>query len=365
MDIDADLGTHRGLSVAWAFGLMHAVVDASSAAVLMWGTGIAATSSESPSCPPNDLIWHRFLLFTVLAFGTQFSLGAVADRWKAYWGMAMAGLAMIAIAAESVAAWPLAAIVLAALGNAAFHVGSGALVLTRWPQQPAAAGILIGPGAVGLSVGLWCGQSLTLRPWLLLGPLVVSAGVALALRKAVESGSTPCRRPAVLRGLPAIVCLAAILLSIAIRSANGQGVSAVHEHNTSVLWGLAIANSMGNILGGVLAGRLGWVSACVLPLLLSAPLLSVMVDEGAVAIAGMLFFQMTMPITLMAMFRVLPNDAGLAFGLSALAVLAGVVPVYISPSEWITSPPLLLSLTLISLAAILIGLPPIVRQDEE
>ena len=77
----------------------------------------------------------------------------------------------------------------------------------------------------------------------------------------------------------------------------------------------------------------------------------------------MVLFQMTMPVTLTAVWRVFPGEAGLSFGFAALAVLVGVIPVYVCPAEWITPHPLLFALTLVSIAAVLISLPPLVRRD--
>ena len=343
---------------------MHAVVDAASIAVLVWGirTPDAATGAGFVYLP-NNVIWSRFLLYTVLAFGTQFSIGAIADRWKAYRGTLLAGLALIAAGVTVDLVSPAIANVLAALGNAAFHVGAGAMVLTGSPKKTAAAGVFVGPGALGLAVGVWWVRSANLGLWIFLILLAVCAAVTLAFGLQGKRSPERTLPPLVFSLRMAVVCVGAIFLSIAIRSANGHGVWAVHEGDAAVLWGLAIAACMGNILGGFVADRFGWVATCVFVLLLSAPLLSFFVAYGAIAVLGMLLFQMTMPITLTAVWRVFPGEAGLAFGLGALAVLAGVIPVYICPVEWLTPRPVLLCLSLIAVAAILTGLPPIVRRD--
>ena len=285
----------------------------------------------------------------------------LADRWRAYRLCLLGGLVLVALGIAAGPFSPFTAIVLAALGNAAFHVGAGALVMTHSPDRTAAAGVFVGPGAVGLAFGVWCVRVLNLGPWIFLLPLAACAALALVPAFA-EKRSTQSPPAAVsLSRSVLVLCLATIFLTIAIRSANGHGVWAVHEGQRGVIWGLAFAACAGNILGGFVADRLGWVTTCVLALLLSAPLLSIFVDNGSVAIVGMVLFQMTMPVTLTAVWRAMPADAGLAFGLAAFAVLAGVAPVYVCPIEWITPRPLLLSLTLVAVAGILVGLPPIVR----
>ncbi len=343
---------------------MHAVVDAASIGVLTWGVRAPGSATGGIAAYlPDDVIWNRFLLYNVLAFGTQFAIGAIADRWNAYRGALLAGLATIAVAVAVGLVSPLIATELAALGNAAFHVGAGAIVLTCSRKKTAATGVFVGPGAVGLAIGVWCMRSMNLGPWIFLAPLAACLGVALALRIVGKRSPDQTLRPLSSSRVVAVVCAAAIFLTIAIRSANAYGVEAVHEGNAAVLWGLAIAACVGNILGGFVADRLGWVATCVFVLLLSLPILSFSVDYGSLAILGMLLFQMTMPVTLMAVWRMFPHEAGLSFGLASLAVLVGVIPAYVCPSAWIAPRPLLLALTLISIAAILIGLPPVVRRD--
>jgi FSR family fosmidomycin resistance protein-like MFS transporter len=205
---------------------------------------------------------------------------------------------------------------------------------------------------------------MSLGPWVFLGPLAVCAAVAAAIGNVGQPNPSRNLLPLRFSKAAAVVCSGAVFLSIAIRSANGHGVGMVHEGNADILWGLAIAACAGNVLGGFVADRFGWVATCVLALVVSAPLLSFFVDRGAAVILGMAIFQMTMPVTLTAVGRVFPGEAGLAFGLAAFAVLAGTVPAYLCPAEWITPRPLLFSLPLISAAAILVGLPPIVRQDK-
>ena len=61
----------------------------------------------------------------------------------------LAGLAMIAAAVGVELVSPQTAAVLAALGNAAFHVGAGAIVLSASPKRTVDAGVFVGPGAVG------------------------------------------------------------------------------------------------------------------------------------------------------------------------------------------------------------------------
>lgn len=360
MDSRPALAPPRALPAAAVFGLMHAIVDACSVAILFWGLKSVPAAAEGATLPEDDR-WLRFALYTVLAFGTQFALGAIADRWRAYRATVLTGLALIAGGAAIFTLHPLAALIVAALGNAAFHVGGGGLVLSRAPQRAAAAGIFVGPGAIGLAAGMWFGRALDPAPLLLLIPLAVCAALATPWPDVGEPAHTVSQRPLTLSRWLATVCAAAIIVAIAIRSANGQDVPAVYAGAKGVLWGLAVASCLGGMLGGLLADRIGWLPTCVLALVVSTPLLGAFVQYAPAAIIGMLLVQMTMPVTLVAMLRLTPGEPGLAFGLTALAVLFGVVPAYVLPAAWSMPPAVLVPLNLAALAALLVGLPPLVR----
>jgi hypothetical protein len=95
-------------------------------------------------------------------------------------------------------------------------------------------------------------------------------------------------------------------------------------------------------------------------MLLSASLLAFS-GQPALAIAGMLTLQMTMPVTLLAVYRALPDEPGFAFGLTTLALLAGALPVFVLPWPWLAQSWVSLMLIAVSVTALLIGLPPILR----
>ena len=147
-------------------------------------------------------------------------------------------------------------------------------------------------------------------------------------------------RPGANSSLPATGVWGALLISVAVRSLGGLIVGWVHRDAAGVLWGLAIAAFAGKAAGGVVADRWGWVKVSVLALLLSAPLLSFVVGKAPLAVSGMLLFQMTMPVTLLAVYRVFPG-------------------------EWFAGPLAILVLILSGVAALLIGLPPVLRTVDQ
>jgi FSR family fosmidomycin resistance protein-like MFS transporter len=153
------------------------------------------------------------------------------------------------------------------------------------------------------------------------------------------------------------------MLSIAIRSAIGFGVAGVYADTPSMLWYLVLAAVAGKASGGFVSDWLGWIKTSLFALLVSASLLSYLVTDGPAAAIGMVLFQMTMPVTLLAMYRVFPDEPGLAFGLPTLALLVGAIPTIVFAADWLSNPSLLAGLIVASLICLSISLPLILRTD--
>ena len=64
---------------------------------------------------------------------------------------------------------------------------------------------------------------------------------------------------------------------------------------------------------------------------LSVPLLGLFPNSQALCLVGLVLFNIPMPVTLAAVADLLPYNPGLAFGLTTLALLVGVVPVFLLP----------------------------------
>jgi FSR family fosmidomycin resistance protein-like MFS transporter len=368
------------LGVALVFGVIHAVVDGVCVALLTREGGMAASGgSHAVLYLPGTTWWDLYFLYNAIAFGAQFSIGAWVDRWGLYRAAALGSLGILAAGVIVGHAAPAAAIMLVGLGNALFHVGAGALVMRLSPCRATAAGVFVGPGAIGLAAGIWFPHAYPdFWPMIGLGLLALSAAAALVLgalstttrgdgaagrTRPLPGSDAPLPGPLGLGVRLAVVCLAALLLSIALRSAVGMAVGQIHRDAKDILWCLAIAACAGKMLGGFAADRFGWMVTSVAMLLLSIPLLSVLADDGTAAVAGMLLFQMTMPVTLMAVFRIFPRGPGLAFGLASLALLIGAVPSFLLSDIRPGVHLVLLALLLVSAPALVVGLWPMARSN--
>lgn len=93
---------------------------------------------------------------------------------------------------------------------------------------------------------------------------------------------------------------------------------------------------LGKCLGGFAAdGGTIWASVCSLG---AAAVLLAFSGFPAAGLSGVLFFNMTMPVTLYELYRRLPGNSGAAFGLLTFALYLGFLPVYTGMTEGMRHP---------------------------
>jgi hypothetical protein len=340
---------------AWTYGTVHALIDASSAVVVYCGARMHGLSGPAS--------FQLVVAYNVIAFGAQPLLGICIDFLRASRIALIAGPVLVLAALPATHFSALWGMVLVATGNALFHLGGGAIVLASRPGSAALPGIFVGPGAFGLSIGVWLGSKgiFPLMPFI--AALTAAIAVLYVVRPAANSMSLEKKSKTVPFFWPAIVLL---LVSIFIRAliGNRSGINALLGH--PLFWfGLGLSACMGKILGGMIADRLGWTKTVILALTLSAPLIVFAGNMHIMVIAGMFLFQMSMPVTLAALALWLPGKPAFAFGLACLALLFGTLPGFFEETRIHFTPFLIVALIGVSAICIYAALRPLERRKRE
>jgi FSR family fosmidomycin resistance protein-like MFS transporter len=154
----------------------------------------------------------------------------------------------------------------------------------------------------------------------------------------------------------AAVVVVLLLLSVFVRAFIGFAGSYRCPKATLVLFAFATAAFMGKAIGGFVANRIGWLKSSMGALAVSAPLIAFGGEHWPVVVVGMLLFQMTMPVTLVAVAMVFPRRPGLAFGLPCLALVLGSVPTFYPWLRPYYGPGAFLALIALSVIALAAGL---------
>ena len=320
----------EGTGLAWigAYCAAHALVDASCAALVF--------SASAAGRLPASAALAAVVTYNLLAFALQPVLGWFVNDVSSARNWARAGALATALAFVVSqlpgGIWP--AIVLAGVGNAVFHLGGGVIALRAEPGRAAIPGLYVAPGAAGLAAGVWMGANQYFA-WL---PALLLLLVVPLLRRVTG----PAQRAAVRSDLPVASILAVaglLVVVVAMRAFVGAGIAMPWRADPWLLVGLTAAVVAGKAAGGVLADRFGRATVGVGAVVLSAPLLVVAPGVAAAGIAGMFLFNMTMPVTLVAIADVMPERPGFAFGLTCLALIAGALPVMLRLTGTITPVP--------------------------
>lgn len=317
---------------------------------------------------PGSESWYlKMLVYNFLAFAGQLPAGILLDRItarsdKAGSITASAGcflcLAVLLTGADS-----FALIVTAGIGNALFHVGSGAGILRKYHGRASASGIFVSTGALGIYAGsvIPMINRIFIPVAVILFMLTVySLRLTAAEKKGsiteTRSGQTNAGNGKLFsdsrgRETLSLICL---FLVVVLRSFEGSIFS--FPWNDSIITGFFLTGAvfLGKMLGGFASDVFGSLQTAAVSLGIAAILLAVSDHMGA-ALIGVLLFNMTMPVTLSELYRKLSAYPGTAFGLLTFALYLGVLPLFSGTGE-VSSPAVYAVLTVISLILIITGL---------
>ncbi len=328
----------------------------------------------------TDLGADAVLLYNAVAFWGQVPLGWAADRWSgarplALLGAVFLGAGLFALGPDA----PWATVALIALGNGCFHIGGGVLSIRLSRGRVGGLGLFVGPGAVGLTLGIGLARvDFAATPWVLGGLVALGAWPvwrtgrsSLLQDDPAEPGWLPDRGRAQGRTGRAeaatyaqadggsqrtVLIVALVLACIAIRSFVGTGFSFGWGGSAVGALGIAAALALGKIGGGFLADRFGWLKATIAVLALSVPALWFGQTSMPAGLLGVALFQAPMAVTLGALVWALPRRPGLAFGVASAIVYLGGFPLLVGQIRWLHSFTGLSCLSLVAMVMLAAGL---------
>lgn len=283
--------------------VMHLLVDGVCAATLF------------RYCGADGALAELMLLYNTLAFTTQCLVGLITDRARAYRWITAAS-ALCAALGFLLPLPPLLRVILIGLGNSVFHVSGGTETLLRAGDRAWQLGVFVAPGAIGLALGKLFP---TAGLWLALTLLLCAAG-SLFLREP-ERHTLPAhegkQRP--------FTAIAVLLIAVAVRALGGT--AAHFPWNSGVLTPIltAVLVCAGKAAGGFAMDRLGAKRTAALSILPASLLIAFCSQSMLLSLLGQFLLNLTMPVTLLLLYRLLPDAPGLAFGLAASALWPGTL----------------------------------------
>lgn len=334
-------------SIVGIYSLIHFIVDLACAILVTnFVTQRLGTSVE--------LFWAIFI-YNFFAFAIQLPIGIIADKLNKNALLSSVGCIIVA-SAFCFANYGIIACIIAGLGNAMFHVGGGIDVLNISDRKATLSGIFVATGAMGIFLGSKSASVDFVNYYLPITILLISSAILFWLYSKIKNKVKNEKYiiPKINQAeLISIICL---ITTVIIRGYVGLILSFEWKSNFILVLLSIFAVVFGKMLGGIIGDKIGFMKISMISLIVSAILFIFAFNNSVLGILAILFFNMTMPITLTALSNMLNNNKGMAFGLLTFALFLGALPVLFGHTKELFTPIGLFMITAFSTLVLYIGI---------
>jgi MFS family permease len=264
---------------------------------------------------------YIFILYNSLAFCFQPLAGIFVDRYHKEKILLIVSFVLLALGLF-INPWLLSAIFLG-IGNQFFHIAGGKICANISTEKSSHLGVFVSLGAIGLAIG---GNLYYYRfiPYLALGLYLVFTIVCFftvdgyALKELRERSKFISKKEIILSVL-------FLLFAVFIRSYLGKIIHYDFRINLGLLLLLPAAAALGKFLGGFIRDRFGSFFTVLFSMALASILLIFFDHSIVLMMLGLLMINISMPITLYELNRLLPGKEGFNFGIIAGILFPGFV----------------------------------------
>lgn len=312
-------------------------------------------------------MWLLSFAYDMLAFAPQGLFGYLSDRFRKL-SFGVAGLVLLgaALVLQEYTSLTFVSLVILCIGNAFTHVNGAEVTLRTSNGSLSHSAIFVSGGSFGVVCGKLLGTG-GAPYWLVLLLVVTAIPFALLAQmylkdKAACFDAVPCR--AFCYNNPKISKYLIILLSVIVVIVRGYmayGIPISWKKTTLQTVILFTFMGVGKALGGVLADIFGVKKVALCSIALALPFLLFGDNHMLISLTGVMFFSMTMSVTLAVLVSALPKAPGLAFGFTTIGLFLGAVPVFFWKITSLAANCIMLSvLTAVCLLCLFIS----IRKDE-
>ncbi|MBQ1566835.1 MAG: hypothetical protein IIZ80_02965 [Erysipelotrichaceae bacterium] len=302
--------------------------------------------------------YEAFLLYNFCAFALQMPLGIIIDMWSVRSSRTMRpGLVFMCAGVALTVIGSFVSNIILGIGNALFHVGGGVLAIhedDEYGLDSKALGCFVAPGAVGLILGILYHDTSLYEVIMMIVSLCLVLISLCAYFSSKEKHLVIRYRKFSLERKELLSIIILCFIVVIIRSLTGMAISFPWKKGNLITIISVFAVASGKTIGGFLNSKFGMKKTVIVTLCISS-LAYLFGDNMLSGLIALLFFNMTMPITLYLLALNMSDMPGFAFGILTFGLFLGYLPVHYGFLNDLSSSPYgviasLVSLTILYLA---------------
>lgn len=277
----------------------------------------------------SDIVWIVPFIYDGLAFVPQSIIGYISDKYpKINMGLIGVILLFIAYLIYGLTNMPIyLSLIILAIGNAFLHVSGAEDTLRSSEGKLSPAAIFVAGGSFGVVTGKLLART-SLNPLFMLIAILTIIPFTLLSKTYIKKDSNTNNFDYVKENLNSNIVILIAVLVVIIRGYMGYGIPTSWNKTTLQLIIFFCTMGLGKALGGILSDIFGIRKIAIISCLLAIPFLCFGDNNMFISLIGVMFFSMTMAITLGILVSKLKKKPGLAFGLTTIGLFLGTAPIF-------------------------------------
>ena len=277
----------------------------------------------------SPLVWLIPFVYDGLAFVPQSMIGYLSDKYpKINMGLIGVILLVISYLIYGLTNLPIfVSLIILSLGNAFLHISGAEDTLKSSDGKLSPAAIFVAGGSFGVISGKLLAKT-AINPLFLILPILTIIPFVLLSKTYITKDSNTNKFDYVKESLNSNIVILVAVLVVIIRGYMGYGIPTSWNKTVFQTVLLFCTMGVGKALGGILSDLFGIRKVAVISCLAAIPFLCFGDNNMFVSLIGVMFFSMTMAITLGILVSKLKKKPGLAFGLTTIGLFLGTAPIF-------------------------------------
>lgn len=276
----------------------------------------------------SKFVWLIPFVYDGMAFVPQALIGYINDKYPkvivGLFGTVLFVIAYLIYFCTSSSIF--VSLIILCIANALLHINGAEVTLKASKGKLSHSAIFVAGGSFGVITGRLLAKSI-IPFWAIIIITLTMIPFILLAQKYSENGNCKNFNYSNKNINPMCIVLLATLVVI-IRGYMGYGIPTSWNKTTIQTVIFFCIMGLGKALGGILSDCFGIRKVAVLSTVLSIPFLCLGDKVMIVSLIGVMFFSMTMAITLGILVSVLKNKPGLAFGFTTIGLFLGTAPIF-------------------------------------